>query len=102
MKTNNPIYEIVNVAQYVFASVQSNEVLQYIEFGLSALTTLVLLAFRIWTWWKKIHSPDSEGGKEVTASEIKEGASIIAEGKAELEAETKKKEGYKDHGGEVH
>jgi hypothetical protein len=25
MKSNNPIYEIVNVAQYVFASVQSNE-----------------------------------------------------------------------------
>ena len=102
MKSNNPIYEIVNVAQYVFASIQPNEILSYIEFGLSALTTLVLLAFRIWAWWKKARAPDSEGGKEVTASEIKEGASIITDGKAELEAETKKKEGYKDHGGEVH
>ena len=102
MKSNGPIYEIVNVAQYVFASLQSNEIFSYIEFGLSALTTLVLLAFRIWTWWKKVKSPDSEGGKEVTASEIKEGATIISDGKAEIEAETKKKEGYKDHDGEVH
>lgn len=102
MKSNNPIYEIVNVTQYVFASIQSNEIFSYIEFGLSALTTLVLLAFRIWTWWKKAHAPDSDGGKEVTAKELEEGATIISDGKAELEAETKKKEGYKDHGGEVH
>ena len=102
MKTSKYIYEIINVAQYVFASVQSNEVFSYIEFGLSILTSLILIAFRIWTWWKKVHDPNSEGGKEVTASEIKEGASIITDGKAELEAETKKKEGYKDHGGQVH
>ena len=102
MKSNNPIYEIINGAQYVFASIQSNEVFSYIEFGLSALTTLVLLAFRIWTWWKKVHAPDSDCGKEVTAKELEEGATIISDGKAELEAETKKKEGYKDHGGEVH
>ena len=102
MKSNNPIYEIINGTQYVFASVQPNELFSYIEFGLSLLTSLILIAFRIWTWWKKVHAPDSEGGKEVTASEIKEGATIITDGKAELEAETKKKEGYKDHGGEVH
>ena len=102
MKSNNPIYEIVNVAQYVFASVQPNEVFSYIEFGLSLLTSLILIAFRIWTWWKKVHAPDSDGGKEVTAKEIEEGATIISDGKAEIEAETKKKEGYKDHGGEVH
>jgi hypothetical protein len=102
MKSDSPIYEIVNVAQYVFASMQSNEIFSYIEFGLSALTTLVLLAFRIWTWWKKVHAPDSEGGKEVTAKELEEGATIISDGKTEIEAEAKKKEGYKDHGGEVH
>ena len=102
MKTNNPIYEIVNAAQYVFASVQSNEVFSYIEFGLSLLTSLILIAFRIWTWWKKARAPDSDGGKEVTAKEIEEGVKIISDGKAEIEAETKKKEGYKDHDGEVH
>ena len=102
MKSDKPIYEIINVAQYVFASVQSNEVFSYIEFGLSLLTSLVLIAFRIWTWWKKAHAPDSDGGKEVTAKELEEGATIISDGKAEIEAETKKKEGYKNHGGEVH
>lgn len=102
MKSNNPIYEIINAAQYVFASVQSNEVFSYIEFGLSILTSLILIAFRIWTWWKKVHATDSDGGKEVTAKELEEGATIISDGKAELEAEAKKKEGYKDHGGEVH
>ena len=102
MKNNNPIYEIVNMAQYVFVFVQSNEVFSYIEFALSVLTSLILIAFRIWTWWKKVHAPDSDGGKEVTAKELEEGATIISDGKAEIEAETKKKEGYKDHGGEVH
>lgn len=102
MKRNIPIYEIINAAQYVFASVQSNEVFSYIEFGLSLLTSLILIAFRIWVWWKKANAPDSDGGKELTAKELEEGATIISEGKADLEAETKKKEGYKDHGGEVH
>ena len=42
-----------NVFTYILAAVQSNEVLQVIEFVFSVILTLVILAYRVWKWWRE-------------------------------------------------
>ena len=42
-----------NVITYVLAAIQTNEVLQIIEFVMSVVLTLVILAYRVWQWWKE-------------------------------------------------
>ena len=44
--------EGINALQYVFSALQSNEILQYIEFGVSILTSIILIGCRIWHWYK--------------------------------------------------
>lgn len=58
---------IGNGFTYVLAAIQTNELLQYIEFGLSILVTLVLLVYRVWHWYEEA----KKDGK-ITAEEIKQ------------------------------
>lgn len=71
---------IGNVFTYVLAAVQQNEVLQIIEFVLSALLTLVIVAYRVWNWYKEA----KKDGK-IDEKEIDELGKIIEDTKKESE-----------------
>ena len=71
---------IGNVFTYVLAAVQQNEILQIIEFILSALLTLVIVAYRVWHWWKEA----KKDGK-IDEKEIDELGKIIEDTKKESE-----------------
>lgn len=81
--------ELLNGVTYVFAAMQANEVFQIIELCLSIVTSVVLIAFRLWKW----HEAAIEDGK-ITKDEIKEGLDILADGAEDL----KKKGEEKDDG----
>lgn len=51
----------------VFSAIQSNEVLQWISWGLTLLCTLLSIAFTIWKWWDKAHADG-----RITPDELKE------------------------------
>ena len=80
----NWIAETLNGVQYVFAVLQQNETLQYIELGLSILTSIILIAFRIWRWVK-----EAKADGKITKEEIEEGAKIIVDGAQEIADKTK-------------
>lgn len=63
-----------NVITYVLAAIQTNEVLQIIEFVMSVVLTLVILAYRVWHWWKEA----KKDGK-ISEDEIDELGKIIEE-----------------------
>ena len=65
-----------NVLTYVLSAVQENEVLQIVSFVLSAITSVLLIAFRIWAWYKEA----TKDGK-ITKEEIDEAIDIINEEK---------------------
>ena len=71
---------IGNVFTYVLAAVQQNEILQIIEFILSALLTLVIVAYRVWHWYKEA----KKDGK-IDEKEIDELGKIIEDTKKESE-----------------
>ena len=68
-----------NGLTYILAAIQSNEILQWIEFGLSIAVSVVLLAYRIWKWWKEA----TKDGK-ITPEEIKDLADTIEESKEDF------------------
>lgn len=51
----------------IFTAIQTDQIFQYISFGLTILSTLVAIAYTIWKWYKKA----KEDGT-ITADEIKE------------------------------
>ena len=67
-----------NVVTYVLAAVQQNEILQIIEFVLSAVLTLVILIYRIWHWYQEA----KKDGK-IDKEEIDQLGKIIEETKNE-------------------
>lgn len=69
---------------YVLTALQTNEVFQIVELIMSILLTCVLLAFRIWKWYKEA----KKDGK-IDPSEIQEGIDILEKGKDEIEKKTK-------------
>ena len=67
MKSNELIPILGNSATWIMSSLQSNETLQIIEFILSAITSLIIIGFKVYQWWKKANSD----GK-ITKEEINE------------------------------
>ena len=63
-----------NGISYVLASIQSNQVLQIIEFVFSAILTLTILAYRIWKW---VIEAKKDG--KITKEELDELGQIIEE-----------------------
>ena len=72
MKLDEIFPVLGNVGTYALAAIQQNEVFQIIEFSVSILASLVIIAFRLWAWWKKA----KEDGK-ITKEEIDEAIDII-------------------------
>ena len=83
---NNFIAEAGNVFTYILASVQRNEIFQAIEFVFAILTSVVLLSFRIWKWWKEA----KKDGK-ITKDEIKDLGEILSSGIEDIKDKAKDK-----------
>lgn len=76
---HNYTCEVFNTLQYALAAIQDNPILQGVQLGLSILTSIVLVAYRIWKW----HNEATKDGK-ITKDEIEEGAKIISDGLEEV------------------
>lgn len=76
---HNYTCEVFNTLQYVLATIQDNPIWQGIQLGLSILTSIILIAYRIWKW----HKDAMKDGK-LSEEEIEEGAKIINEGLDEV------------------
>ena len=76
---NNYTCEVFNALQYALATIQDNPIWQGIQLGLSILTSVVLIAYRLWKW----HKEATADGK-ITKDEIEEGAKIISDGLEEV------------------
>lgn len=80
-----------NAFTYILAYFQTNEALQWIEFILGVLTSIVLIGYRLWVWWTEAH----KDGK-ITKEELKDGLDILVDGKKDVEDKIKKKKGDND------
>lgn len=75
----NYIAEIINVFTYAIALLQANETFQIIELALSIATSAVLIAYRLWKWYKA-----AKADGKITRDEVQEGLEIVIEGKDEI------------------
>lgn len=75
MKPNELVLGGVNICQYASIPIQDNPVFQWIQLILAIVASLVLIAYRLWKWWKEA----SKDGK-IDKEEIKEGLDIISDG----------------------
>ena len=75
MKPNELVLGGVNICQYASIPIQDNPVFQWIQLILAIIASLVLIAYRLWKWWKEA----SKDGK-IDKEEIKEGLDIISDG----------------------
>ena len=67
MKSNDYLSYVGSVFGTICTALQTDEVLRYIQLGLTILSTLFAIAFTIYKWWKKA----SEDGK-ITSEEVKD------------------------------
>lgn len=67
MKSNDYLSYVGSVFGTICTALQTDEVLRYIQLGLTILSTLFAIAFTIYKWWKKAN----EDGK-ITSEEVKE------------------------------
>lgn len=67
MKSNDYLSYVGSVFGTICTALQTDEVLRYIQLGLTILSTLFAIAFTIYKWWKKA----SEDGK-ITKEEIED------------------------------
>lgn len=75
----NYFAEILNGAQYVAVVAQTDNVLQIVQLVLACVSSVVIIAFKLWAWYKEA----KKDGK-VTADEIKDGAKILEDGAKDL------------------
>ena len=85
MKINEIATAIGNAMTYLLAFMQTNETLQIIEFVLAIATSVVLLCYRLWRWYKEA----SKDGK-ITKEEIKDGIDIMANGVDDIKKKIEK------------
>ena len=90
MKVNELVSWPINALTYALAYIQANEVMQVIEFVLAILTSIVLLLYRLYVWYKEA----KKDGK-IDKEEIKEGINIIASGVEDIK-KVKEKKGDKN------
>ena len=76
---NKYITEALNAMQYMAVALQDNPILQGVQLGLSILTSIILVAYRIWKW----RNEAKKDGK-ITKDEIEEGFKIINDGLEEV------------------
>lgn len=85
--SKNYLPEAINGGQYLVAVNQTNEVFQIIELVASIVVSLVLIAYRLWRWYKEA----KKDGK-ITKDEIEEAVKIISDGTEEINKKGEKHE----------
>lgn len=90
---HNYTCEVFNTLQYALATIQDNPIWQGIQLGLSILTSVVLIAYRLWKW----HDEATKDGK-ITKEEIDSAIDIIADGADKIKDQMK----GSDEDGEIH
>lgn len=74
MKTGELMSVGGNILTWVLSAIQQNEILQIIEFILSAILSIVILLYRVWHWYKEANAD----GK-ITKEELEDLDKIISE-----------------------
>lgn len=87
MSVRNFVEDVGNAGMYCLTSVQVDEVMKYIQLGLSIAISIVILASRIADWWKK-----AKADGKITKDEVKEGVGIITDGVKEIQDHLNDKE----------
>ena len=87
MKETNTLSWVLNGASYLITAIQTNEIMQYIQLGLTILATLVSLAYSIYKWVKKA----KQDGK-ITSEEVGELHDIVKGGIEDVNDAIKKDE----------
>ena len=90
---HNYTCEVFNAIQYALATIQDNPIWQGIQLGLSILTSVVLIAYRLWRW----HNEATKDGK-ISKEEIEEGAKIISDGLEDINGKVNGKDNDKVNG----
>jgi len=85
MKPSNIFALVGNGFTYLLTMIQANQVFQVIELVLAVATSLVILAHRIWSWFKEA----KEDGK-ITKDEMDQLYDIVEDGKEEIHEIIKK------------
>lgn len=82
---NKDHVDIISLAvSSIFTAVQPDEVLKWVSLGITILSAVVSLAFRIWIWWKRANED-----KKLTVGEIEDLVDIIADGVDDIKKATK-------------
>ena len=88
---HNYTCEVFNLIQYALATIQDNPIWQGIQLGLSILTSIVLIAYRLWKW----HKEATKDGK-ITKEEAEEGFKIVNDGLEDINGKVNDKVNGKD------
>ena len=75
MKLKYLFEDVGNGIMYLCSFTQVEQVLRIASFALSVLISILILASRIYDWWKKAHADD-----KITKDEIDELGSIVGDG----------------------
>ena len=68
-----------NVFTYVLTIVQTNEIFQIISLVLSIITSIIIIAYRLYVWYKT-----AKADGKITKDEIEDAAKIVADGAKEI------------------
>lgn len=74
------ITAVVNVAQYAMVAIQPDEIFRYIQLGLAILCTLVMLGYRVWSWYKA-----AKADKKIDKQEFEDLVNIVKDAKEEID-----------------
>ena len=85
---NNYITEVLNCFQYLATALQENPVLKWVQLGLSILTSIVLVGYRLWKWYREA----KKDGK-IDDKEIDEGLDILSDGLEDINKSLDDKDG---------
>lgn len=91
---NNYMTEVLNVFQYLATTLQENPVLKWVQLGLSILTSVILIGYRLWKWYREA----KKDGK-IDDKEIDEGLDILSGGLEDINNSLDDKDGKDDKNG---
>ena len=86
--------EVLNGFQYLATALQENPILKWVQLGLSILTSVILIGYRLWKWWKEA----KKDGK-IDDKEIDEGLDILSDGLEDINHSLDGKDGKDDKNG---
>lgn len=85
---NNYTTEVLNVFQYLATTLQESPILKWVQLGLSILTSVILIGYRLWKWYREA----KKDGK-IDDKEIDEGFEILSDGLEDINNSLDDKDG---------